>query len=358
MRPNTWLAAVILAFAAGACGAPSGAPVPASEDDRAWHVPRRGPARRRSLFRSETVPNRLPETRHASRDGEDVERVGLPRMVFNVFPDGSLYFKGMTWPLPTDDPEERDESLLALRDELELLTANPDWRDPEGRSRLAVTLAVVREAPWRHVPDLVRVVREPTIRIRRIQWAVRRRTLPGGWRHGGILTPLPAVGTGPAPLRVALDGRAAGDTTEVTLAVGDRTWSFGVGEIDYGDAETVERANAVWAEAQEALAGTRARHDRASLTLPEPAPGVTWGHVVTAFDLLIGAGYRVVDLPVQGWRLELEEPDPLPPEPRDDPIVTPLSVLAVVLGLFLGVFVTLWPLRGRARRADSGRARS
>ena len=309
---------VLIAFAGllGGCGdepaslavAPAGRP----DDGYAWHVVDHEDARTAPRWRLRDedrvqAQQVWPEARCARFD-DPAEFAEVPRYVLNVHASGDVHFHGRTYKLRTSETARwTDEH--ALREDLRLLTDAAEFRDEGGRSRIPLMLNASRDIAWELVPGLIRIAMEPGIRMHALQWVVYVWHSMKIGRHGAVVGELPVGSTDVPVPQIELAAAIVADGAEVRLGVGDRSWSFGSSATDYLDPHFIEAANRVWAEAATAMTGALGGSKHVALRLPEGVQGVTWGHVVKVFDLLLGTGVRIVDLPKQGWRLTMEEPD-------------------------------------------------
>ena len=291
---------ISLACMVAACGDPVAPAPPIVDDGLAWHAIDAPPG-------SDGVV--LPGVRHARSDTEpDGDHERYDRTVLGLLPDGDLVIHGHTHHLTTGTPSWRTQARRALRDVL--TTRCRTWRDDEPAHAMLCTVMVraSREAPWAAARAVIEMTLEPGIRADRIEWAVQRTLEPGAFRQSARVTRRAVDGAVVPALVLSLRGSKRGTTTEVRLGIGGDEWSFGVGDTDYADADFLRRANQVWGAVKAALPPAASPAGRVALYLPEPAPGVTWGHVVQVLDLLVGAGFDVVDLPEQGWSLTITEP--------------------------------------------------
>ncbi len=124
------------------------------------------------LSQKEFVQVNLPFARKGVVDKQEKYR-DIPRLVVNLLNDGNIMFKGFQYPLATGSPAEQLTSLVALRDELQTLTANPEWREPDQSSKIHVMIHGDRSARWQYVQWIMQICAEPTIGVYKIQFAVK-----------------------------------------------------------------------------------------------------------------------------------------------------------------------------------------
>ncbi len=109
-----------------------------------------------------------------AREGVDDKETPIPRLTVNLLPSGDIKFRGNTWPLATGAPEEQHAALVALRNELQRLTADPEMREPDKSSMIPVMVHGDRDARWQYVQWIMQVCAEPTIGVYKIQFAVKK----------------------------------------------------------------------------------------------------------------------------------------------------------------------------------------
>ena len=124
------------------------------------------------LTQKEYVQLNLPFARKGVEDKEERYKE-IPRMIVNLLPNGDIMFKGIRFPLATGSPAEQLSSLVALRDELQTLTANPEWREPDRSSMVSCMIHGDRSARWQYVQWIMQICAEETIAIYQIQFAVK-----------------------------------------------------------------------------------------------------------------------------------------------------------------------------------------
>ena len=125
------------------------------------------------LSRKDYAALTLPTARNGTPDrpvaapGPDDRRV-----VVSLTADGSLVFRGRSWPLSSSDPRQQDLALEGLRRELIVATRPPELRDEKGASRVSVLVRGDRTAKWRYAQWILAVCAESPIRIYKVQFAV------------------------------------------------------------------------------------------------------------------------------------------------------------------------------------------
>jgi biopolymer transport protein ExbD len=122
------------------------------------------------MTQKEYVPLELPYARKGIEDKE----TEIPRLTVNLLPSGDILFKGNVWPLATGSPQEQVRALVNLRNELQTLTNNPNYREPDRSSKIPIMIHGDRNARWQYVQWIMQVCAEPTIGIYKIQFAVTR----------------------------------------------------------------------------------------------------------------------------------------------------------------------------------------
>ena len=123
------------------------------------------------LSQKEYVQLDLPFARQGVEDKE--KKDGIQRMTINLLPSGDIIFKGETWPLATGSPEKQAASLVALKQELQRLTNDPDLREDDKSSKVPVMIHGDRNARWQYVQWIMQVCADPTIGVYQIQFAVK-----------------------------------------------------------------------------------------------------------------------------------------------------------------------------------------
>ena len=105
-----------------------------------------------------TNPNAKPAEKH--------------RFIINIQVDGSLYFKGHTWPLAGVVAGKQDESLENLRRELRALVHEVPREADTGASMAMILVRGDRAAKWRYVQWIMQVCADPQIKIYKLHFAV------------------------------------------------------------------------------------------------------------------------------------------------------------------------------------------
>jgi biopolymer transport protein ExbD len=122
------------------------------------------------LTQKEFVPVDLPFARSGVEDKENKE---IPRLTVNLLARGDIKFKGNTYKLATGSPAEQRGALVALRNELQRLTAAQEFREADKSSMIPVMIHGDRNARWQYVQWIMQVCAEPTIGVYKIQFAVK-----------------------------------------------------------------------------------------------------------------------------------------------------------------------------------------
>ena len=122
------------------------------------------------LSQKEYVALELPYARAGIEDKE----TPIPRLTVNLLPSGDIKFKGNVWPLATGQPLEQRAALVALRNELQRLTADPEMRMEDRSSLIPVMIHGDRDARWQYVQWIMQICAEPTIGVWKIQFAVKK----------------------------------------------------------------------------------------------------------------------------------------------------------------------------------------
>ena len=339
------MALVLTILCLAACEGPHELP---EDDGLTWHrsVPR--PRRHGDLSQKEYVRLYPPESRVATHD----DQTGIPiapRLVLNFMPSGSLKFKGNTYPIEDDDA--RDTALEALRLSLYHSTAPSRWRDVQGASLCPVLLHADRSTPWHRITMIMELALAEPVYAHTFHWAVLRPWTPGDWMYAARVEFVDETEVADPACVVRLEGLEGDEGVGVRIEVEGQAWTFEPSPDVFQDAVALAQANAAWSEVRGAVSGRRQARRRVELAIPRDRSAVPLAYVITILGFLLEEGYRVIDLPEPGWRLVFEAPDPALPRLVDDPLVTPLFATAVVLGLLLGVLVTLGPRWRRRSRA-------
>ena len=109
-----------------------------------------------------------------ARMGVDDKETPIPRLTVNLLPSGDIKFKNNVWPLATGEPAQQRAALIALRNELQRLTADPELREPDKSSMIPVMIHGDRDARWQYVQWIMQICAEPTIGVYKIQFAVKK----------------------------------------------------------------------------------------------------------------------------------------------------------------------------------------
>lgn len=113
----------------------------------------------------------LPYAKNGIEDITETE--GPKRLVINLLASGDIVFKGNTWKLATGTPKEQADALVALKNELILLTSTVGTREEDGSSKIPVMVHGDRSARWQYVQWIMQVCADPKIQIYKIQFAVK-----------------------------------------------------------------------------------------------------------------------------------------------------------------------------------------
>jgi biopolymer transport protein ExbD len=123
----------------------------------------------------------LPRANNGVEDKEPSTIQGVSdddkhRFVVNIQADGSLYFKGKSWPLEgaTVTPEQQTITLDNLRKELRALVRTVP-REPEGASKAMVLVRGDRTTKWRYVQWIMQVCADPQIKIYKMHFGVEHK---------------------------------------------------------------------------------------------------------------------------------------------------------------------------------------
>ena len=95
-------------------------------------------------------------------------------MVINLEADGTVTFKGTEYTLSSDSPQAQESALAALRRELIALTRDPGYREDDSASMIPVLVHGDRGAKWQYVQWIMQVAAHPSVRIYKLQFAVKK----------------------------------------------------------------------------------------------------------------------------------------------------------------------------------------
>lgn len=280
--------AAMLAVAVGGCGGEPYSPPPETWLWRAGPWP--GPHPAAPAFDLEhhvLVALDLPWAGDAGRDRWPTRNEKILRYVVNLIRHKDLgpciYFRGLMRPLR----EERERAYEDLGRELTALSHNPLFRErPE--YEFEIVLRCDYFTSWRELHDTLAVVEAPTVRFRRVTFAVASpasRVAPGAAIHADPSSPDSAEAL-PISWSVA---------TGPIVRIGARDWSFPAGD-PYKAGANLDTANANWTEIRAALHEEHARGSRA-VTMSVAAE-VPWAHVAQTMGLLLDAD--LTDLRIEG----------------------------------------------------------
>ena len=113
----------------------------------------------------------LPFATKGVEDLPDTE--GPKRLVINLLAGGDIVFKGQKWKLATGTQREQADSLVALKNELILLTSDVGTREEDGSSMVPVMIHGDRSARWQYVQWIMQICADPKVAVYKIQFAVK-----------------------------------------------------------------------------------------------------------------------------------------------------------------------------------------
>jgi len=103
------------------------------------------------------------------------KRADNTRFIINLQADGSIYFKGVSYPLADADPAKQDMALDNVRRALRDLTRDASLREADGSSKVMVLVRGDRTAKWKYIQWIMQVCADPTIKIYKIHFAVEHK---------------------------------------------------------------------------------------------------------------------------------------------------------------------------------------
>ena len=118
------------------------------------------------------IEDKDPSTERG-RTGQKTE--DTTRFIINLQADGSIYFKGESYPLADSDPAKQDAALERVRTALRALTRDPKLREADGASKVMVLVRGDRTAKWKYIQWIMQVCADPTIKIYKIHFAVEHK---------------------------------------------------------------------------------------------------------------------------------------------------------------------------------------
>jgi biopolymer transport protein ExbD len=124
------------------------------------------------ISQKEFVEVDLPVATQGVPDKED-PLAEVPRFAINLTADGRVQFKGNTYNISSTNAVEQDQALEDLRNALGALTNKPEWREPDGASKVSVMVHGDRSAKWQYVQWIMQVCANPRIKIYKIQFAIK-----------------------------------------------------------------------------------------------------------------------------------------------------------------------------------------
>lgn len=229
------------------------------------------------------------------------------RLVLNLLADGTVLFRGLSLPLATATPEEREAALEALREDMVRVVGGTYGRLADGTSQAPLILHADRRVSWSTVAALLPVLLDDELRFPAIYFAAFRP--PDGWERvfGGTWSPLSPERTAhpdALPIRIGLQETERGDT--LTIAVGPNRWTLDDHPADFGDAAFVAAMNRTWQALADWLeTQTRDGEVVANVLIPSRGSRLWLAHVVKMLDLLKTAGIRDVAFVTEGVGLAL-----------------------------------------------------
>ncbi len=125
------------------------------------------------LSQKEFVEVDLPVATQGVEDDPRKVTDEIPRFVINLTADGNVQFKGNTYALSSANAADQDKALEDLRTYLRALVANPKWREADGASKVSVMVHGDRSAKWQYVQWIMQACANPTIKIYKIQFAIK-----------------------------------------------------------------------------------------------------------------------------------------------------------------------------------------
>lgn len=267
------------------------------------------------------------------------------RFIVNVEREGKVYFKGMRWSL---DPKGRARALDALTVEARSAARHGQ----AGNLPLVALLRVDYRRPWAEVREVLGALREPSIGIAAVHWAVAS-PAPDAWVASRLelvpdAGPDEAAAVLPIDLGVA-EGADGAEVAEVTprVQIGDDRFPFAPGD-PYAAGAANDLGNRSWRAIAARLGKAKAGGTRvAALTLDDRVP---WAYVAMTVGLLIDAGIDRVHLGDLRFRLSTPAARELPWHvgDRDARDWHPAVALGVGVALAIAVFA-LGALTGRRR---------
>ena len=128
------------------------------------------------LSQKEFVPVELPYARSGIEDDPKMQVEGQNRFVINLQEDGKVKFKGETFNLAAEDPIVADTAIQKLKAALKKFhedRGESAW-EPDGASKIPVLVHADYRAKWKYVQWIMQVGADPTIKIYKVQFSVKR----------------------------------------------------------------------------------------------------------------------------------------------------------------------------------------
>ena len=126
------------------------------------------------LTTKEFIPVDLPFAYKDIEDTPENQDDKTPRFIINLQSNGEVVFKGQSYTLSSEDKHAQETTLRRMREELVALTRDPKYREDDGASMIPVMIHGDRMAKWKYVQWIMQVCAHPSIKIYRLQFAVRK----------------------------------------------------------------------------------------------------------------------------------------------------------------------------------------
>jgi biopolymer transport protein ExbD len=125
------------------------------------------------LTNKEFFPVDLPFATQGEEDKDDT--VDIPRFVINLTKGGDIMFKGRKYSLASEDPGVQDDAVEQLKVALREVHGNdPRLREKDQASRVPVMIHADWQAPWKYVQWIMQACADESIKIYKLQFAVKK----------------------------------------------------------------------------------------------------------------------------------------------------------------------------------------
>lgn len=126
------------------------------------------------LTQKEYIPVDLPFAYKGIEDTPENNDDKVPRFIINLESNGTVVFKGQSYSLSSDDRMAQELALRSLRSQLIDITRDPKFKEDDDSSMIPVMIHGDRAAKWQYVQWIMQVCAHPSIKIYKLQFAVKK----------------------------------------------------------------------------------------------------------------------------------------------------------------------------------------